>query len=155
MQAIEETLRKFGIESVEIIQQNIAEAGQNASGQTSREIKWETPKPNRLVVDGPPYVYVLETGRRPGRMPPIKPILDWIATGKPNITNKIESAAWAISKTIAAKGTKLFQQGGRRDIITPALSEDRFDQLTNDIADISFKLVVNKIDEGLNGAPNP
>lgn len=46
-------------------------------------------------------------GRGPGRMPPVHKIRDWVQV-KLGVTNpkKATSIAWAIAKTIAAKGTK-------------------------------------------------
>ena len=161
MQAIEETLRKFGVDSVALLQQNIASSGQNASGRTSRDIKWQTPLPNKLVVDGPPYVYVLETGRGPNKNQAPGAISGFVGwAGKTfmkdwTVNKPVDYNPFAISAVIAKHGTKLFRQGGRKDIITPVLAEDRFDKLTKEIADISLKLVVNKIDTGINGAPNP
>lgn len=149
MGAIQDILDKFGKETVQIIQTNLAVTGTNASGQTSASVKSESSK-NRVTVSGKAFIYVVETGRRPGRMPPVSAIVKWLETGKVSFSGKIESAAWAISKTIAAKGSSLFRKGGREDIITPAISDERVDELTKDIADESFRKVVKVIDDGIN-----
>lgn len=71
-----------------------------------------------LKITAKPYFMVLETGRKP--TPGVKPsrgmvdnIKEWLKA-----KGKEESLAWAISKSINEKGTKLWQQGGRRDVVT-------------------------------------
>ena len=155
MSTITELLEKFGIDSVELIRGNIARAGQNATGKTAAAIQWMTPSPKRLVVDGPKFVYVLETGRGPNKNQSpdsIQKFVGWAgstfikdwATDKP-----VEYNPYSIAHVIAKNGTKLFQQGGRKDIITPALDESRIDKLTAQIADIGLTLTLNKIDEAI------
>jgi len=148
--AIQQALEAFGQDTVELIQENMAAAGENASGETSREIKWMMPTDNQVIVSGPSYVFVLEKGRRPGKMPPVTPnITDWIRSKGLSIEKSVESVGFAISKKIAEEGTKLFQQGGRTDILTPALSDERIDKLLNQIADISLDLFVGNIEENI------
>ncbi len=148
MGAIQDILDKFGNETVQIIRDNLSSTGTNASGRTSSSLQ-SVGRQNKVTVSGKAFIYVVETGRRPGRMPPVGAIQQWLKTGKVSFTGKIESAAWAISRTIAEKGTKLFQSGGREDIITPAISDERVDKLTKDIADVSFKKVVKVIDNAI------
>lgn len=150
MGAIQKALEAFGQNTVSIIQGNMSAAGQDASGDTSREIKFIMPSDNQVIVSGPSYVYVLETGRRPGKMPPVTPnMTNWIVSKGLSIDKTVESVGFAISKTIAEKGTKLFQQGGRTDIITPAISDERVDKLVNKLADISLNLFVGNIEENI------
>ena len=136
MGAIQDALKKFGDDTVTIIQDNMSRTGTNASGQTSREIK-STATDDSVTVDGPAWVFVVETGRGPGGMPPVGNLASWISA-KPVISNNANSLAWAISKTISEKGTKLFREGGRDDIITPAISDERVDNLNKEIADIRY-----------------
>lgn len=149
MGAIQDALKLFGISSVEMIQQNISTAGKDASGETSRDITSVMPKETQVVVSGPSYVFVLEKGRRPGGMPPVRNIARWVQAKSIAFDKEAESIGFAISKKIAEKGTKLFQDGGRTDIITPVISDERIDKLVKQIADISLNLMVDKIDETL------
>jgi hypothetical protein len=149
MGVIQKALEAFGQETVNIIQQNMAAAGQDASGETSREIKWIMPNDKQVIVSGPSYVYVLEKGRRPGKMPPVSNIEAWVRSKSLSIDKSVESVAFGISKKIAEEGTKLFQEGGRTDIITPAISDDRVDGLMNQIADISLNLFVGNIEKNI------
>lgn len=148
MGAIHDALDKFGKETVTLIQGNLASTGTNASGETSASLTSDFINPNRVQVTGKPFIYVVETGRKAGKMPPVSNIMKWLQTGKVDFTGSIESTAWAISKGIAKYGSKLFREGGRDDIITPAVSDERVDELTKQIADISLELVVNTIEDG-------
>ena len=148
MGAIQDILNKFGEETVSIIKGNLASTGTNASGETSQSLQSTLIKKNRVQVTGKPYIYVVETGRKAGKMPPISNILKWIESGKPSFSGSAVSFAWAISRKIAKEGSALFRSGGRTDIITPAISEDRVDALTKEVADVSLELVVKSIEDG-------
>ena len=148
MGAIQEALKNFGNETVNIIRDNLSKTGTNASGETSRSLQSTLIGQDRVQVTGKPYIYVVETGRKAGKMPPISNILKWIETGKPSFSGSPLSFAWAISTKIAQSGSALFRSGGRDDIITPAISENRVDGLTKVIASISQDLVIKGIKDG-------
>jgi hypothetical protein len=151
MGAIQEALERFGEETVQIIRSNLASTGTDATGKTSQSLKSELPKPNQVIVSGRGFIYTVETGRKPGKMPPVNKILEWVNSGKISIEGKAESVAWAISKNIAKFGTKLFREGGRTDIITPAVSDQRVQNLTDEIANIAQDQIVKVIEENTNG----
>ena len=148
MGIIQETLNQFGVETVDIIRTNLQDTGTNATGSTSQSLRSDMPKPNRVVVSGKDFIYVVETGRKAGKPTPISDLIEWLQTGKASFEGSILSAAHAISQTHAKFGSKLFREGGRDDIITPAVSSERIDQLTKNISDISLNLVVKTIDNG-------
>ena len=148
MGLIQDALNKFGDETVTMIQSNLASTGTNASGETSQSLKSEV-RGERVTVTGKPFIYVVETGRKPGKMPPVSDLLKWLETGKISFSGKIDSVAWAISVSIAQHGSSLFRKGGRDDIITPAISDKRIDALTKEIADIEFKKTLVIIDNGI------
>lgn len=145
MGAIQDLLNEFGNETVRIIQSNMAAAGQNASGQTSAQITSQG-SDNKVVVSGPSYVFTLETGRGPGKQPPPGTIPAWIDSKRISLVTPIQNAAFAISRSIGEKGTKLFQEGGRDDIITPAVSDERLNKLSSQVADIEFSKILTVID---------
>ena len=152
MGAIQDVLRKFGDETVTIIQSNLASTGTNASGATSKSVV-STQKDNRVTVTGRPFFDAVETGRGPTRNnTPSNPtlqqqILAWIQTGKPGITENIEGASYAIAKFIHKNGTKLFRDGGRDDIFTPAISEQRIDKLVGEVAEVTQDNTVNELNK--------
>ena len=152
MAAIQDVLKKFGDETVSIIQANLASTGTNASGATSKSVQ-STQKDNRVTVTGRPFFYAVETGSGPmvnetkGNPTLQQSILGWIQTGKPGISENIEGASWAISKFIHKYGTKLFRDGGRDDIFTPAISEQRVDVLVAEIANVTQDGTVNELNK--------
>jgi len=106
---------------IEQVKINLDTAGTKATGKTAKSLRFEvTEKGNNLVVEvfGREYFATVETGRKP--TPDKKPsramidnIKEWTnAKGIP------ESAAWGIATNINKFGTKLWQQGGRKDIYT-------------------------------------
>jgi hypothetical protein len=66
------------------------------------------------------YAYFLIYGRRPGKMPPVSAIKDWLRDRGID-----EKAAWPIARTIAREGSKLWQKyrGGNSGIFAEALNE--------------------------------
>lgn len=117
-------LNPIGQAKVTQIQQNLAQTGTDASGQTSRSTRFTVTQDNtitRFQIVGKPYYMVVETGRKPtpDKKPSrdmIKNITEWIQVrGLPNI-------AWAIAVWINKHGTKLWRSGGRKDIVTSVTS---------------------------------
>lgn len=151
MGAITDALDRFGEQTVNIIRTNLRETNTNASGRTSESVQSTIINSNRVQVTGKAFIYVVETGRKAGKMPPISKILEWINTGKPFFSGDKVSFTWAISKKIARSGSALFRKGGRKDIITPAVSDKRVSDLTQEIATISLDLLVKSIDDGTRG----
>ncbi len=145
MSSTREILVNFGNETVRIIQENLANTGTNASGETSQSLASDMVDDNRVQVSGKKYIYVVETGRKAGKMPPIEGIMKWLETGKVSISGSIESAAWAIAKKIGEEGSKLFRDGGRTDIITPAVDDQRIDELVNEIANAEANNIADAI----------
>jgi hypothetical protein len=143
MTTIKDILSKFGDDTVSIIRDNMRNAGQNATGQTSAGITSET-SDTRVTVSAPRYIWVLEKGRGPYAGGPASGLAskleDWIrAKGvslKPGQT--IEQAGKSLAYIINKQGTKLYRQGGRKDIITPIFDKRRFDDLYREISNLAF-----------------
>lgn len=150
MGAIQDALKKYGDDTVTIIRGNMSSTGTNASGETSQSLRSEQTG-NKVEVSGKAFIYVVETGRGPGGFPPVSNLVKWIQSKGVSIDGRIESAAFAMAKTIAEKGSRLWRTGGRDDIITPALSDQRLDALTSEIADIELGKTVIAIEDGIAG----
>ena len=147
MGAITDILTRFGLDTVGEIQSNLSSTGTNASGETSQSLRSEMETDFLLRVTGRAFFNTVETGRKPGDMPPVSKIMKWLESGKVDFSGKIESVAYAISRKIGMEGSKLFRDGGRTDIITPAISDQKIEKLTTDIADASLNIVVKNIDD--------
>lgn len=103
------------------------QAGQVASGKTSRSFNVVNVSDKGGQLDGLAYVGVLERGRRGGKVPAgFQQILkDW-ATAK-GITfesqQKFNTWAYFVSKKIQKEGTALFRSGQQKDIFTTPIQQ--------------------------------
>lgn len=99
---------------------NILRNGQNATGKTIASLHVET-SPSSGTLYGRSYFGTLETGRRPGRVPSdfAAIILRWmqaknIHADDGNDKGMANAIVWAIKR----KGSKLFREGGRKDVFS-------------------------------------
>jgi hypothetical protein len=121
---IEDLLSAHGNALIRDIQTNLQTTGTNATQETSNSLQIaitiEGTK-HKLTLTGRPFFFTVQTGRRP--TPGQKPSREMIN----NITRWVNargidlSAVWGIATKIQEKGTKLWQSGGRTDIIDPAV----------------------------------
>lgn len=132
---INEIFSENGARLITDIQNNMAAAGQNATGETARSLRFHVEQSGRrykFTLFGRPYFFTVETGRRPTpSKKPSREMIDRITawTRSRGITL---DAVWAIATKIQQEGTKLWQEGGRQDIIRPAT--DKFiNETTNKI----------------------
>lgn len=142
-------LNNYGNSTVESIRRNLASTGTNATGKTSRSLRYEvtdTGDKITLKVFGKPYLAVVETGRKatPQYTKPsddfVNSIREWlIAKGKS------ESSAYGIAKSIHQKGTKLWQTGGRQDIISNVINDSLTEKITKDVLGSFAKLLTTNI----------
>jgi post-segregation antitoxin (ccd killing protein) len=132
MPEIFDVVNTQGLKLVSGIQNNIAAAGQNATGKTAQSLRIETKQEGTKVtmqLFGRPFFMTVQTGRRP--TPDKKPSREMIDNIKEwvNARGISESAVWAIATNIQKKGTQLWREGGREDIVDPAV-----DNFVNDVA---------------------
>jgi hypothetical protein len=120
------------IELVNNIRANLGAAGQNATLRTSQSLRFELKQEGtsyKMQLFGRPFFMTVETGRKP--TPDKKPSREMIA----NIgiwaaaRGMDENAVWAIATKIQKKGTQLWRDGGRTDIVEPAV-----DTFINDVS---------------------
>lgn len=123
---VTELLNENGIQLINDIRANMGSAGMNATNETSHSLRIEIKQSGNkatLQLLGRPFFMTVQTGRRP--TPDKKPSREMIN----RITEWVEargmdqSAVWAIATNINKKGTKLWQQGGRTDIVDPAIDD--------------------------------
>lgn len=127
MSKLERTLIKFGDELVYGLRSNLEAEDSNASGNLKASIEYKakvtTDKNYKfsfsfsLLMDS--YWYYVDQGRKPGTMPPISSIVNWIRnkesfTVKPQ--KKIKKVAVKINKTSGAKGI-INKTSGAKNIV--------------------------------------
>lgn len=124
---------------------NLVTAGKVASGRTGKSLKVEGVSIAGGKLTGWEFYQVWETGRKPGKRPPIKPILEWVLIRVTSDPVQARNIAYAIATKIGREGTKLYRQGGRKDIYTPP-----FEKLENDLpdqlGDFMVDIIINKIE---------
>lgn len=132
MPEIFEVIQDKGIDLINNIRVNLGSTGTNATVKTSQSLRIELKQEGTkysLTLYGRPFFMTVQTGRRP--TPDKKPsremisnLMEWVdARGLP------ESAVWAIANTINRRGTRLWLEGGRTDIVDPAV-----DTFVNDVS---------------------
>ncbi|WP_026463654.1 hypothetical protein [Adhaeribacter aquaticus] len=136
----EQILEEWGREAVAMIQENIRSmpvtwfGAMNASGKTAESVRFEV-STEGLKVYALKHIFVVETGRKAGKFPPISVIRQWI-DDKPIIPKgKISknSLAFLIARSIAKKGTVLHQMGGKSGILTNVINQERLSKLKNQL----------------------
>lgn len=64
-------------------------------------------KGNSVTLLTPSHIQFAKYGRGPGKMPPIKPLIEWVVKkGLADSPKEEEGTAWAIAMSIKNKGTK-------------------------------------------------
>lgn len=139
---------------------NMQAAGAVASGRTIRSLRVVSDDNSAALVSAQQMPFgTLETGRRPGRVPYrfSDIIYQWMqdkgihGTIRGNATQESadRSMAYAISRTIAQRGTSLFRRGGRSDIysreIPPAVA--RITAMVAATVDVTDMIPLNNIGE--------
>lgn len=83
------------------------ELGMNTSGEWKDNIEVRGSE-----IWGRQYTEQLVYGRKPGKKPPVEPLKKWIMVKFGYDEKRALSFAFALSHTIAEKGTSWYQQGG-------------------------------------------
>lgn len=130
-------LNQYGSSTVEKIRQNLASTGTNATGKTSQSLRYEVTNNGSkatLKVLGKPYFAIVETGRKPTpeytkpSVEFVNSIKEWLRARGGN-----EKSAYGIAKSIHKRGTKLYRNGGRKDIISNVVNQDLVDRISLDL----------------------
>ena len=149
MPQIIDIVTQNGIQWTNDVRANMGAAGMNVTFKTANSLRIEVTESAgkvKMTAFGRPFFNTVRTGRKP--TPDKKPSRDMIA----NIAEWVsargldESAVWAIATSIQKKGTKLWQEGGRTDIIEPA-TDDLINNTAQDLLDAKAEEMILKIRE--------
>ncbi|WP_448607588.1 hypothetical protein [Paenimyroides ceti] len=108
------------------------ELGMNASGTWLNSIEART-SINRGEIWGMDYTYYLAKGRKPGKRPPIQPLIQWAGLKLGLSGQQAVSAAFAIANKIAKDGTKYYPNG--TDLLSILQSKEVNDYVIKEIGD--------------------
>lgn len=138
-------LSGYGQGVVDEIKKNLASTGTDATGETSKSLRFEVKKDadkTILSVYGRPFIMAVETGRGPakgsgqGNSGMAENILKWMnAKGIKTDQSHKERFGFAkfLTKKINEEGSKLYKSGGRTDIISPVINETLINNITKDV----------------------
>ena len=137
----ENVIDKGSLRLIQLFQKILNKKGINASGDLSRSFKVKSSDEEGIQLVFDSYGTIVDEGRRPSKkMPPVKPIQDWLRDRniRPKGGETIEQLSFAIAKTIQKKGyrPRPFIQMTLNDFaellandIEPALAEDIEDNI--------------------------
>ncbi len=116
---------------VDAIRQSMASKGKNATGRTSKSLRYEVKQDGfktTLRVLGKPFIMVVETGRKP--TPSYKPSYEFVQSIKIWAKSKgiEQGAAYAIAKSIHQKGTT-----GIPGIISDVVNDNLIARISKDL----------------------
>lgn len=102
---------------------NHIRAGQKASGRTIASLRVEVNDDNGTLF-GRQAFGVLETGRKPGKVPKgfYQIIQQWVLDKGIHVNNP-KSFSYFVARKIAQEGTQLYREGGRADIYSPEIEK--------------------------------
>lgn len=152
-------LNQYGQSTVEKIRENLESTGTNATGKTSKSLRYEVKNEGTkatLKVIGKPYLAVVETGRKPTPQYD-NPSVEFVASIKEWVKAKglPEGSAYAIAKSIHKKGTELFRKGGRKDIVSSVINQSLVDKISLDLLDkFAIQFLANAVKLFRDGSDN-
>lgn len=142
-------LDQEGIQLKNDIRANMGAAGQNATNETAQSLRIEITQEGtkyKFKLFGRPFFMTVQTGRKP--TPGKKPSREMInrITAWTEARNMEPEAVWAIATNIQNKGTKLWREGGRKDIVDPAVN-DFIESIKNKLIEEGANNLVTKMKE--------
>lgn len=146
---INEILTEEGIQLTNDIRANIGAAGEWATGDTGNSLRFEIKQEGtkvRFSLIGRAFFMTVQSGRKP--TPGKKPSREMIA----NITRWVEArgidleSVWGIATRIQEAGTALWREGGRTDIVDPAI-DDFINTVMDRLANAGADDIVLKVRE--------
>lgn len=117
----------------------------NVTGESAASLGYRIDTDGLTIFSSKKYFTVLETGRKPGKRPPIDVIEQWVRQ-KP-ITSDISprSLAFLIARKIGEEGSLLYRQGGKSGVISDSINEQVIkEKLIDNLSDSFRDFVVNE-----------
>ena len=131
-------LTGFAERTIEGIRSRIS----NVTGKMSQSLGYRLDENGLTIFSSEKYFTVLETGRKPGKMPPISAIEEWVRN-KP-IASDINprSLAFLIARKIGEEGSLLYRQGGKSGVISDFINDQKIKEDLIDLLDEKFREAV-------------
>jgi len=134
-------LKNFAEETIAGIRSRIP----NVTGASANSLGYRIDAEGLTIFSSMKYFTVLETGRKPGKRPPISVIEQWIKD-KP-IASDINprSLAFLIARKIGEEGSLLYRQGGKSGVISDNINDKVISEnLVANLSDTFRDYVINE-----------
>ena len=135
------------------IKNDIDRKGMNVSGGTKKSIRRETDEQNQIVYSiGAESLEFLNTGRAPGKFPPVKNMIDWVKVKPISMTDEngkeysVNQKAYLSGKGIAERGTKIFRDKSKGIQLSLKVTELN-EQLINGLPSIAKAEVLQQLNK--------
>jgi hypothetical protein len=147
-----ESINNQAIHLVNNIRVNLFSTGTSATGKTSQSLRFELKQEGvkyKMQLFGRPFFMTVQTGRKP--TPDKKPSREMISNLIPwmEARGMDSSKVWGVATRIQQRGTRLWFEGGREDIVDPAVDEF-INGVSQDILKLESDNFVLKVKDGFN-----
>lgn len=131
-----EILSQFGSSVIADIKINAIAQGRTATHKAEQELHEQVSESKLQVIDGAGYIdWGWESGRGPGKRPPISKLIAWIeAKGIVPRDIPVSSLAFLIARNIGESGTHLHRQGGQSGVVSNVITKERITSLKDSFA---------------------
>ena len=139
---VEAILKNFAEETIAGIKSRIP----NVTGQSAESLGYRIVGTELTIFSSLKFFTVLETGRKPGKRPPISVIEQWIKD-KPITPDGIstKSLAFLIARKIGEEGSLLYRQGGKSGVISKSINDQVIKEKLTDVLTDNFRdYVINE-----------
>lgn len=131
-------LAAFAEKTIEEIRSRIP----NVSGTMSASLGYRIEGLTLTIFSSEKYFTVLETGRKPGKRPPLDVIEEWVKQ-KPIISDiSTRSLAFLIARKIGEEGSLLHRQGGKSGVISKSINAQSIKENLTDVLDGKLRRAV-------------
>lgn len=130
MSYIDNIVKTFAESVIAGIQNNIrtkqvTEYGaMNTTGTMADSLSYKWDGKTLIIESSQDYFTVLETGRKPGKQPPLDPIQRWIQAKGISTDISERSLAYLIARKIGKEGSLLYRQGGNSGVISDFINDN-------------------------------
>ena len=121
----------------------------NTTGQMADSLGYKWDGSTLVIYSTEKYFTVLETGRKPGKQPPLDPIQKWIEAKGIATDISTRSLAYLISRKIGKEGSLLYKQGGNSGVISDFINAQYIaENLSEKFLSETVETILNKLTNG-------
>jgi len=135
-------LKDFAEETIAGIRSRIPDV----TGKSSASLGYRIDSSGLTIFSSQKYFTVLETGRKPGKRPPIDVIEQWVKDKPLSLDGRSSrSVAFLIARKIGEEGSLLYRQGGKSGVISKSINDQAVKEGLTDVLTSTFRdYVINE-----------